>query len=95
MPRSVTERTPLILQVAESNMASAGLSQVVRVHVGPAYDLLRDPVGPFVSKPDGIGYDLAFIDANKEQSKEYFIEAQRLLRPGGLIIVDNVARNGS
>lgn len=83
------------MQVAESNLAAAGLSHVVRVHVGPAYDLLRDPNGVFASKPDGVGYDLAFIDANKEQSLEYFVEAQRLLRPGGLIIVDNVARNGS
>lgn len=31
-------------------------------------------------------YDLIFIDADKEGNLDYFIEAKRLIRPGGVII---------
>lgn len=44
-------------------------------------------------KPDA-SFDLAFIDADKTLNVEYFIEAKRLVRKGGIIIVDNVVRNG-
>ena len=43
--------------------------------------------------PDG-SFDLAFIDADKQSNVEYFIQAKRLVRDGGIIIVDNVVRNG-
>jgi predicted O-methyltransferase YrrM len=38
-------------------------------------------------------FDLAFIDANKEASLEYYMEAKRLVRSGGVIIVDNVVQD--
>jgi len=37
---------------------------------------------------------MIFIDADKASVKEYFIHAKRLVRTGGVIIVDNVIRNG-
>ncbi|MET1026138.1 MAG: methyltransferase, partial [Dongiaceae bacterium] len=39
--------------------------------------------------------DLVFIDADKENNPEYFSWALKLTRPGSLIIVDNVVRNGA
>lgn len=55
-------------------------------------------VGPAAStlpKLEGDGtFDLAFIDADKESNLEYFKEAKRLVRQKGVIIVDNVVRNG-
>jgi predicted O-methyltransferase YrrM len=36
-----------------------------------------------------------FIDADKEHNAEYFEWALRLSRPGGLIVVDNVIREGA
>jgi len=39
-------------------------------------------------------FDLAFIDADKPSSTIYFKESERLVRLGGVIIVDNVVRHG-
>jgi predicted O-methyltransferase YrrM len=39
-------------------------------------------------------FDLAFIDADKPNNTNYFKEAERLVKPGGVIIVDNVCRRG-
>ncbi len=73
-----------------------------KVHVGSALDILRDPNGPF-AKPLGTeegvalekrGCDLVFIDADKERIYDYFMEAIRLTRKGGVILVDNAIRGG-
>lgn len=72
-------------EVARANLARAGLDTLVDVRVGPAVETLAGLEGPF---------DLAFIDADKSSNTEYFREAQRLSRPGGVIIVDNVVRGG-
>ncbi|KZP21274.1 O-methyltransferase family 3 protein [Athelia psychrophila] len=75
-------------QVARENFVNAGLDKIIKVVVGPAIDGLKalqaDP--PF---------DLVFIDADKQSSLDYFVEAKRLVRKGGIIIVDNVVFNGS
>ncbi|KAK0486457.1 O-methyltransferase-domain-containing protein [Armillaria novae-zelandiae] len=39
-------------------------------------------------------FDFAFIDADKTNMLEYFVEAKRLVRKGGSIYVDNVVQNG-
>jgi len=74
-------------EVARANIAKAGLSSKVKVIVGPAYKSLQ-------GVPSSPKFDLAFIDADKESNLEYFTEAKRLVRAGGIIIVDNVVRNG-
>jgi predicted O-methyltransferase YrrM len=44
----------------------------------------------------GLGpFDLVFIDADKVSTADYFAWAVELSRPGGLIVVDNVIRNGA
>lgn len=58
----------------------------MEIVVGPAILRLPDLPGPF---------DLAFIDADKESNAEYFDHAVRLSRPGGVIVDDNVVRNGA
>lgn len=74
-------------KVARQNFTNANVSHLINLIVAPALDTL-----PTLG-PDG-SYDLAFIDANKTTSLEYFLEAKRLVRPGGIIIVDNVVRRG-
>jgi predicted O-methyltransferase YrrM len=96
------EFSPLHAQYANSTFLSLDLYPFPKVHVGSALDTLRDPSGAFrypPGKTDGLpeaeqGYDLVFIDANKDQIHEYFQEAIRLTRKGGVIIVDNAVRNG-
>lgn len=76
--------------VAAANLARAGLRERVDIRVGPALEALpaleREGAGPF---------DLAFIDADKPNNANYFAWALKLSRPGGLIVVDNVVRNGA
>lgn len=79
------EADPKHAEVAEANLAAAGLGDRAEVVVGRALDTLPQLSGPF---------DLAFIDADKENNAEYFSWALRLSRPGSVIIVDNVVRAG-
>jgi predicted O-methyltransferase YrrM len=76
-------------EVARSNVAAAGLSEVVDIRVGPALESL-----PKLAAEQGDPFDLIFIDADKENNAAYFDWAIRLARPGSMIIVDNVVRNG-
>ncbi len=83
------ELDPAHAAVARANIARAGLAAVVEVHEGAALDslarLVADGAGPF---------DLVFIDADKPNIPEYFMRAIELSRPGALIVVDNVVRDG-
>jgi predicted O-methyltransferase YrrM len=70
-------------QVARENLAYAGLADRAEVRVGAALDLL-----PTLTAD--APFDLAFIDANKDAYPAYLDWCIRLVRPGGMIIVDNV-----
>lgn len=72
--------------LARENLARAGLGDRVEVRVGPALDTLPQLAGPF---------DLVFIDADKQNNPQYFRWALKLSRPGSLIVVDNVVRDGA
>lgn len=71
--------------VARANFARAGLTDTIDLRLGRAIDTLPTLEGPF---------DLIFIDADKQSNPDYFAWAMRLSRPGTVIVVDNVARNG-
>ena len=79
------EVSPEHAEVARKNVARAGFSDLVEILVGPALDTLPTLTGP---------YDLVFIDADKRNNPGYVREAVRLTRPGGVIVVDNVVRDG-
>ncbi len=83
------EFNPKHAEVARSNIARAGLAQVVEVRLGRAIDTLpqlaTEKVGPF---------DLIFIDADKTGYPDYLPWALKLSRAGTLIIADNVVRKG-
>ncbi len=75
-------------QVARENLSQAGLADRAEVRVGAALDLL-----PALSAE--APFDLAFIDADKETYPAYLEWCVRLVRPGGMIVVDNVlSRSG-
>ncbi|GAA1233599.1 O-methyltransferase [Pseudonocardia alaniniphila] len=76
-------------EVATSNIAMAGLADIVDLRVGAA-DQTLSTLDAAVDGP----FDLTFIDADKGSGTEYFEHALRLSRPGSLIIVDNVVRGG-
>ena len=80
------EADPRHAEVAQANLARAGLAGGVEVRVGRALDTLPQLTGPF---------DLVFIDADKVNNPQYLSWATRLTRPGSVIVVDNVVRGGS
>jgi predicted O-methyltransferase YrrM len=75
--------------VARKNIASAGLTDVVELRLGPALESL-----PQIAGENREPFDFVFIDADKTSTADYFSWALRLTRPGSLIIVDNVVRHG-
>lgn len=83
------EIDPRHAEVARANIAREGMSARVDLRVGAALDLL-----PQLEAEHGPPFDLAFIDADKPSNAAYFAHALRLSRPGALIIVDNVVREG-
>jgi caffeoyl-CoA O-methyltransferase len=83
------EYDPKHAEVAEKNIALAGLTERVDVLVGRALDIL-----PGIAAELAEPFDLIFIDADKQPYAEYFQWALRLSRPGTLIVGDNVVRDG-
>jgi predicted O-methyltransferase YrrM len=79
------EIDPRHAQVARANVERAGLADRVDLRLGAALGTLPQLSGPF---------DFAFIDADKENNAAYFDWALTLSRPGSLIVVDNVVREG-
>jgi predicted O-methyltransferase YrrM len=81
------EREPGHAAVARANLERAGLEDRVDLRVGPALETL-----PLLA---GERFDLAFLDADKAATDAYLTWALDLLRPGGLLIADNVVRGGA
>lgn len=83
------ELEPHHAEVARANLQKAGVDDVVDIRVGMAIETLPQLVA------EGAGpFDLVFIDADKPSGPDYLQWALKLTRPGSLIIVDNVVRNG-
>ena len=79
------ELSPEHAAKAAEHIAMAGASERVTILEGPALESLAGLDGP---------YDLAFIDADKPGYPVYFDAVVPLMRPGGLIVADNVLRRG-
>jgi caffeoyl-CoA O-methyltransferase len=74
--------------MARQAWAAAGLTDRIELRLGPALDTLR-------SLPGEESVDLAFIDADKGGYVSYYEEIIPRLRPGGLVIADNVLWRGA
>lgn len=81
------EFEPRHAEVARKNLANAGLLDRVEIRIGRAIDSLPGLVS---SAP----FDLIFIDADKPSNPQYLEWALKLSRPGTVIVVDNVVRQG-
>lgn len=73
------------LAIANSFFQRSGLADRIHAHLGPAHESLAHLEGPF---------DMAFLDADKRNYDHYYEEALRLLRPGGVLLVDNALWSG-
>ncbi|MGZ8564229.1 MAG: O-methyltransferase [Candidatus Limnocylindria bacterium] len=66
--------------------ADAGVADRVELRIGPAVESLE--------QLDDDSFDLAFIDADKTGYDAYYTGCLRVVRPGGLILIDNVLQSG-
>ncbi len=88
--RAVTlEYEPRHAEVATANIARAGLGGKVEVRVGAAAATL-----PVLASEGQGPFDFIFIDADKPNNTIYLDWAVKLSRPGTVIILDNVIREG-
>ena len=67
----------------------AGVAERIELRIAPALDTLA------ALESQGERFDLAFIDADKENYDRYYEACLRLVRPGGLIAIDNVLWSGA
>jgi len=73
--------------IARRYFAKAGVAHKIDLRIGPALDTLRAlPVEPL--------FDIGFIDADKVNQRNYYEEVLLRLRSGGLLLIDNVLREG-
>lgn len=76
------EKFDKIAEIARKNFKKNGFSKTIRLIEGDAFEKKAE-----IRK---LGkYDMIFIDGNKERYDEYFLLADKILNPGGLIIIDD------
>lgn len=75
------ERAADKAELARQNFARAGLADRITLRQGAALDVLAGLTGSF---------DLIFLDADRPSYPTYLDHLLRLLRPGGLLVTDNV-----
>ncbi|MEV7631452.1 O-methyltransferase [Microbacterium sp. NPDC089318] len=71
--------------IARASIDAAGVGDRVEIRVGRGEDVLPTLVG---------GFDLVFIDADKESNTRYLDWAAKLGHPGTVIVLDNIGRDG-
>lgn len=77
--------------VARRYWQRAGVADKIDLHLAPATETLRKKI----EAGEQGSYDFAFIDADKTGYRQYYEQCLKLLRPGGLIAIDNVLWGGA
>lgn len=78
------------LKAARIAWQAAGVDDRIESRIGPALDTLE----ALMEEPGAGEYDFMYIDADKENSLNYYEHGLRLLRSGGIITIDNMFRGG-
>ena len=82
--------SPAYTAVARRHWELAGVADRVELVIAPA----RDTLDARIAAGEVQRYDFAFIDADKTGYRDYYERLLTLLRPGGLIVVDNTLWHG-
>ena len=77
--------------IAKRYWQRANLDNKIDLHLAPALDTLNQ----LITEKQENHFDFAFIDADKENLKAYYQACFQLVRPGGVIAIDNVLWGGS
>jgi caffeoyl-CoA O-methyltransferase len=77
--------------IAKRYWQQAGIAHKIDLHLAPAMQTLDK----LITQGELEEFDFAFIDADKQNMRNYYERCLQLLKPGGLIAVDNVLWGGS
>lgn len=75
---------------ARQYWAEAGVMDRIEMRLAPAQQTLEE----LLDRDQHKSYDFIFVDADKEMYDSYYESALKLLRPGGIVAIDNVFWNG-
>jgi predicted O-methyltransferase YrrM len=77
-------------QIARKYWELAGVANKIELHIAPALETLDQ----LIANGEVETFDFAFIDADKSGYDNYYERCLQLVRPGGLIAIDNVLWSG-
>ena len=84
------EINPLYAGIAQKHLTAMGLMNRAEFRVGPAAESLA----ALLIGGEAGSFDYAFIDADKERYDLYYERCLELVRPGGVIAIDNTLLDG-